>query len=171
VRARAYAELELRARPESDSVLSFLCLPQVTQPRSRLISAVAFSDSELRFELRETVFSATSMTTATPASRSVQARTLFIPADATTGAAAYLLTAWASSPSSAEQIRCEPTPCDCGEGATLSCECPAPECTEASAAGGGPPARDPRDVTVVESLRVTPISLSLQQSLKLKVEG
>jgi hypothetical protein len=142
---------------------------QATQPRSQFISAAAVSDSELRFELRETVFAATGMTSAIPTSRSVQARTLFVPADAQTGATAYLLTAWASSPSSPEQIRCEPTACGCGEGASLSCECPAPKCTE-QASEGGASVRDAVDVAIIESLGVAPISASLQQSLKLKIE-
>jgi hypothetical protein len=142
---------------------------QAIQPRSQLISAAAVSDNELRFEVRETIFSATGSTSAIPASRSVQGRALFVPADAQTGTAAYLLTAWASSASSAEQIRCEPTPCDCGEGAALSCDCPAPRCTESSE--NGTPARDALDVAIVESLCVAPISFSLQQSLKLKIEA
>ena len=46
---------------------------EIAQPRSQLVWAEAVSDEELRFELRETLFTASSQTSAVPTSRSVEA--------------------------------------------------------------------------------------------------
>lgn len=139
---------------------------QNIEPRTRLLAARAVSDTELRFEAQETFFSATSITSAAPSSRYIQARAIFVPPDRKAGTTAYLLTAWASSPCSPEMIRCEPTPCSCGEGAALSCECPAPKCSAQADAAEGLAGRDPEDAAIVDSLRVLPIGFSLQQALR-----
>ena len=111
---------------------------EIAQPRSQLVWAEAVSDEELRFELRETLFTASSQTSAVPTSRSVQARAIFVPPDEGAGTAGFLLTAWASSPSSEAQALCEPVPCLL-EGASLGFECPAPRC---KTPGTAPPPRD-----------------------------
>mmetsp|Transcript_9079 Transcript_9079/g.29684 ORF Transcript_9079/g.29684 Transcript_9079/m.29684 type:complete len:279 (+) Transcript_9079:103-939(+) len=136
---------------------------EIAQPRSQLVWAEAVSDEELRFELRETLFTASSQTSAVPTSRSVQARAIFVPPDEGAGTAGFLLTAWASSPSSEAQALCEPVPCLL-EGASLGFECPAPRC---KTPGTAPPPRDAADVAVVESLTpIAVVSVSLQQSLR-----
>lgn len=119
--------------------------------RTEVVSAVQ-SANELRFVVREPVAVATSMTTAQPTSRVVQARSIFVPPDG--GRGAYLLTAWASSSIRVDLARCTPQPCECGEGASLSCDCPNPICEEVSD-GADVATLGYSDADMVDSLRLT----------------
>lgn len=113
-------------------------------PKSFITSVERPRDDELRFSLLTLTSSATSATTASPTARSVQARSIFVA-----GEKPYLLTVWASSPAPASAAACVPDACDrCGEGSSLSCECPAPKCE----VNRDSPA-DAMDVAIVESLR------------------
>lgn len=121
----------------------------VNVPAFELVTA-SRDGNELRFELEYPAAEVTSMTKASPKARRVLARSLFVPAEGSLdgvggGAPSYLLTVWASSISTPV---CEPTPCGCGEGSSLSCECPPPKC---AAARDTPP--DPTDEAIINSLR------------------
>jgi len=102
----------------------------LAQPRSEVVS-VSREGNELRFVLRELTYTQTGVTAAKPSARYTWARSLFVPGrDQSLGRSPYLLTVWASSP--APSASCLPVRCDCGEGSSLSCDCPAPKCEDGS---------------------------------------
>ena len=116
----------------------------LSQPRSRILSSSRDeSGRELRFVFSEQTFTATSVTTAAPTARIVQARSIFMPAS--DQGPAMLLTVWAGSASS---LQCKPQPCEI-EGGSLRFDCPAPVCDV-----GGELPLDGTDRAIVESFRV-----------------
>lgn len=145
---------ELRELGKPSKIASLLARrrdgdPQGVLPTPRhTVTSATREGNELRFELRELTYAASSVTSAAPTARVVQARTLFVPAAESRDGLATLVTAWASSPAAAAV--CREVPCDCGERSALACACPPPVCT---VDGAGP---DPVDLAIVESLALAP---------------
>uniref|UniRef100_A0A7S0J7R6 Uncharacterized protein n=2 Tax=Calcidiscus leptoporus TaxID=127549 RepID=A0A7S0J7R6_9EUKA len=122
--------------------------------------ATSREENELRFTLVAQTSAEVSMTTAKPAARIVQVRTIFVPAEfpsytelgradvpmSPRGRGPYLLTIWASSPAQT-LAGCETPACDCGEGSPLQCNCAPSNCRVAD---GNEP--DAVDLAIVNSL-------------------
>ena len=143
---------ELRELGKPDKVAALLARRRDSDPLGMgvarsTVTAVTRDGNELRFTLTALTAIATSATSSRPSARAVVGRAIFVPGSAS-GGAPYLLTAWASS---AAITRCVEAPCECGEGASLSCGCPPPECVVDPDAP-----TNPIDLAIVDSLRVDP---------------
>ena len=143
---------ELRDLGKPDKVAALLARRRDGDPQGlgvarSTVTAVTREGNELRFTLTAFTTIATSATSSRPTARAVVGRAIFVPGSAG-GGAPYLLTAWASS---AASTRCVEAACECGEGASLSCGCPPPECVIDPDAPV-----NPTDMAIIDSLRASP---------------